>query len=313
MNIIQNLVNEMLASQPKQWSLFKNNQEALKMTQHKHFKVRGVEIVAQFNPVRVVSTMAKTDSKSIRKRNCFLCPKYLPKEQLRLPVLQDYQILCNPFPIFPHHLTIPTIHHTAQCILPRIKELLELAYLLPNFTLFYNGPQCGASAPDHAHFQAAPFGLMPIDKEADSFCSPIYQLKGATLCKLSRYLRNGFTIESESKDELVHLFILLYKYLPIREGEEEPMMNLFAHYGAGKIRLIIIPRKSHRPWQYRQEAGQEQFLSSPGAADIGGLFVTVREIDFERISPSILEDIYQQVCYDDSEIDKIALQFLIEQ
>lgn len=310
MNSIQTSVNDLLSRQPKEWKLFKDNLDALNGVQTKRYQIGQFEIVAQFNPARVISTAAKVDKASIQKRKCFLCPEHLPAEQLRLPVLDGYQILCNPYPIFPNHLTIPTVQHTPQSISPRIRALLELSSALPLYTLFYNGPQCGASAPDHAHFQAAPFGLMPMDREVRSFCSPLYQQEETFLYKLCGYLRNGFVLTSTSIDKLARLFHSLYMCLPQKEGETEPMMNLFTHFEAGEYRLIVIPRKSHRPWQYQLEAGKEQFLSSPGAADIGGLFVTVRAEDFNRLSSALLEDIYQQVCWGDSDINRMAACFL---
>ena len=137
MNSIQTSVNDLLTRQPKEWKLFKDNLDALNGVQTKRYQIGQFEIVAQFNPARVVSTAAKVDKASIQKRKCFLCPEHLPAEQLRLPVLDGYQILCNPYPIFPYHLTIPTVQHTPQSISPRIRALLELSSALPLYTLFY--------------------------------------------------------------------------------------------------------------------------------------------------------------------------------
>lgn len=125
----------------------------------------GFSIRAQFNPARIVSTGAKVDARSLKERKCFLCPENLPVEQERLPFGFRHLVLCNPYPIFPQHFTIPTRKHTPQLILPQWNDFLELTRRLAPFTVFYNGPRSGASAPDHAHFQAVTRGIMPLDEE----------------------------------------------------------------------------------------------------------------------------------------------------
>lgn len=313
MNGLQEKVKWLLTRQVDQWDLARKNYEALQQVQTRTFEIDGFQVKVQFNPARVVSTAAATDKASIRQRRCFLCPDHLPEAQLRLPVLQHYQLLCNPYPIFPQHLTVPALEHAPQRILPRIGDLLELATLLPDFTLFYNGPQCGASAPDHAHFQAAPFGLMPIDREVNDFIEPIGEMEGAHFFRLTGYLRNGFVLRASSLEAIRKGFNRLYRHLPMPSDGDEPRMNLFAHRQGEETQLVIIPRKSHRPRQYFPEAGDEQFLTSPGAADIGGLFITVRPQDFERISAPLLCDIYRQVCLSDAEISAIGNRLVEDQ
>lgn len=301
----QEEVKKMILRQPLCWNLARENYEALNGIETKSIFLDGHTIRVQFNPARTVSTNANVDKDYIRKRRCFLCPENLPAEQLRLPVLDKYIILCNPYPIFPSHLTISSVVHSPQLIHDRIDDMLRLAQLLPEFTIFYNGPCSGASAPDHAHFQASPFGLMPIDEEIPAFFSSVIEYKAASVHELSGYLRNGFVITSDTKDGAAAAFTYLYKYLPIDNVAEEPMMNLFANKIGGGFRLTVIPRKRHRPWQYFEEAGNERFLSSPGAADIGGLFITVRADDFSKVSDKLLRDIYSQVCYGDDDITEI--------
>lgn len=310
MSDLQEKVKLLMKQQMEQWELAKKNYEALQRVQTRSFDIDGFQIKVQFNPARVVSTAAATDKVSIQQRRCFLCPNHLPEAQLRLPVLQHYQILCNPYPIFPQHLTVPALEHAPQRIGQRSGDLLELAALLPDFTLFYNGPQCGASAPDHAHFQASPFGWMPLDRETDRFRVPVIEMDGVQIFQLTGYLRNGFVLCATSNEALRKGFDRLYHLLPMPSDAEEPRMNLFAHRQGDMTQLVVIPRKSHRPWQYFPEAGEEQFLTSPGAADIGGLFITVRPQDFERISAPLLRDIYQQVCLSDAEIIAIGKRLI---
>ena len=147
---IHNLLTEQLAS----WETARNNYAALSGVQVKELNVNGTLYKVQFNPARIVSSGAKVDAKSIKERKCFLCPANLPAVQKGIPFEGHYNILVNPFPIFPRHLTVPETAHVAQRIAPRFGDMLDLARQLTDYTIFYNGPKCGASAPDHAHFQA---------------------------------------------------------------------------------------------------------------------------------------------------------------
>lgn len=158
---IHNLLTEQLAS----WETARNNYAALSGVRVKELNVNGIPYKVQFNPARIVSSGARVDAKSIQERKCFLCPANLPPVQKGIPFSGHYNILVNPFPIFPRHLTIPELAHTPQRIASRFTDMLELAGALTEYTIFYNGPKCGASAPDHAHFQAGNKGFMPIEKD----------------------------------------------------------------------------------------------------------------------------------------------------
>ncbi|MEG1748903.1 MAG: DUF4922 domain-containing protein [Tannerellaceae bacterium] len=303
-------VTEMLAKQLATWPLAAANFHSLEEVQTRSFDMNGFTVRVQFNPARIVSSAAKVDSNSIRARRCFLCPDNLPMEQERLSFGSHYLVLCNPFPIFPEHFTIPSRRHADQVILPRLEDLLELSRRLDAFTLFYNGPRCGASAPDHAHFQAGTRSFMPIDDEVDEqvrkFGSLVLSEKEGSLYTLTHYLRNGFVIKAVTLSAAVALFHRVYAALEVKEGESEPMMNLFCNYGQEGWRLIIIPRRQHRPWQYAA-TGVDHLLTSPGAADVGGLFITPLEEDFRKLSPELLRDVYRQVCLGDAEIEEIAI------
>lgn len=308
MSALQQEVREMLRQQLLTWDLAAANHQALEDVRIKEFDLSGIKIKVQFNPARIVSSAAKVDSHFLKQRKCFLCPAHLPENQLHVS-FKEYWILCNPYPIFREHLTIPVVSHTPQEIRTRINDLLLLARELPDFTLFYNGPRCGASAPDHAHFQAAPFGIMPIDNDIRPFLHLAYQEENCKLFLLTHYLRNGLVIESDSEDQAIRLFHAICQSAKTNPEETEPMMNLFVHFQESAWRLILIPRKKHRPWQY--EAHNEQhFLSSPGAADIGGLFITVRQEDFERVNENLLRNIFEQVCLSDNETNELFQKFV---
>lgn len=302
--------NEMLAKQLKTWPLARDNFRALERIRLKSIQLDDYQVKVQFNPARAISTGAKVEASAIQRRPCFLCAANLPVEQERLPFGFHYLVLCNPYPIFPEHFTIPARSHEPQRILPRLNDLLEIARRLNRHTLFYNGPRCGASAPDHAHFQAVTQGMMPIDQEIDKWLKRAdnHHLtllgeapRGGKLWRLGQYLRNGFVIEGRDQAEVAAWFKRVYDALPKNEDEEEPKMNLFAYHTGTGWRLVIIPRKAHRPWQYAAE-GDERLMSSPGAADVGGLLILPVERDFERMDESLLRDLFDQTCFDDETI-----------
>ena len=69
-------------------------------------------------------------------------------------------------PVFSPHFTVSHLDHRPQAIAEQIDAFLRLmADFGSGWTVLYNGPRCGASAPDHLHFQAVPSGQMPIEKE----------------------------------------------------------------------------------------------------------------------------------------------------
>lgn len=300
--------SELLIKQLAVWPLAKKKYQDLQAIQIKQVDMGGFIIEVQFNPARITSTNA--DMSATRERKCFLCAKNLPIEQIRLPFGYDYYVLCNPYPIFKEHFTIPSKLHEVQEIKTRMPDMLELAYRMNKHTIFYNGPHSGASAPDHAHFQAVTSMQMPIEKEIDLHLSKhgnvILDFDKNRIYMFINYLRNGFLIESKNQVIALILFNIVYdKLCKDRETDTEPGMNIFCKYRNGMWKLIIIPRKKHRP-EHFYAVGEDQFLSSPGAADMGGLFITPRVEDFNKADASIIRDIYKQVCYSDEKIIKIA-------
>lgn len=233
------------------------------------------KVVIQFNPARVVSSTAKVDAASIEERPCFLCEKNRPDVQKGIEFLDKYIILANPFPILDNHLTIALHSHVPQRIRKKIGDILSLAEQLPDYIIFYNGPKCGASAPDHFHMQAG--------------------LKSDILMQGYNELRACLIIEGDTKEDVESDFEDVYHYLSKRQpDEDEPMMNIIAFVDQGKYVLHIFPRKAHRPGQYH-DSGKRQLMISPGAIDMAGLIITVREEDFNKIRKEDIEDIYSQV------------------
>jgi len=263
---IETLLSEQLSS----WETAQNNYAALKRVRIKDVKVNGCLYRIQFNPARIVSSAAKVDSKSIQERKCFLCPANLPPMQKGIPFGEHYQILVNPFPIFPKHLTVPELQHVEQRILHRFSDMLDLATYAEDYIIFYNGPQCGASAPDHLHFQAGNKGFLPIEQEwKEKRGEKVITCKDATLWALNDYPRATLVIEARSKETAIMLFNTVYQAMPSTSGEDEPMMNVLVWKEQKNWIVCIFPRNKHRPSCYTAE-GDTNILISPASVDMGG-------------------------------------------
>ncbi|MFQ9315192.1 DUF4922 domain-containing protein [uncultured Dysgonomonas sp.] len=297
---------ELLQSQLKEWDLARINFEALNRVKTKEFHFDGFKIRVQFNPARIQSSAAKVDAKSIQERKCFLCPNNLPKEQRGIDFAKNYQILVNPFPIFPEHFTIPTYEHTDQLIFNRYGDMLDLAKSLCEYTIFYNGPKCGASAPDHAHFQAGIKGFLPIENEIESLPKEtIYTTESTAVSVLKNYHRNCFLIETKDREEAIRFFKLLYNLLEVKEGDQEPMMNIITWFENDILYSCIFPRQKHRPACFFAE-GEENLLISPASVDLGGVFITPLEKDFEKITKDDISLILKEICIDSQQMQSIT-------
>ena len=299
-------VLDLLQEQLNVWDVARNNYDALRQVRVKELDFGQLKVKVQFNPARIVSSSAKVDPKSIKERKCFLCEQNRPAVQKGLPFGDKYIILINPFPIFPKHLTIPACEHVDQRIQSRFGDMLDLAYNLDEFTVFYNGPKCGASAPDHVHFQAGSKGFLPIEKEWKLFANKEVSEQGAAkLFNLDGYQRGVLVIESNSKESAVELFGNIYASLEIKPGEGEPMMNILAWFDTDKWIVCIFPRTLHRPSCYTAQ-GDDNILISPAAVDMGGVFITPLEKDFEKISTENISEILLEVCMDEVKLQKIV-------
>ena len=220
---------------------------------------------------------------------------------------RDSTVLVNPFPIFRKHLTIPSEMHIDQLIRNSFEDMLNLSKAIPEFAVFYNGPQCGASAPDHLHFQAGNTGFLPIEKDFSEgkFITLISKRKGIEVWHWSGYLRGIITLKGIDKEELIQAFHNFYnKFSEIQPDRPEPMVNILAYYYPEGWVIHIIPRKLHRPCQFFAP-GNEQILLSPASVDLGGVIITPREEDFSKIGVSDIESIFGQVCLEEEEIDRI--------
>lgn len=305
MNLTSLKAKELLQSQLTEWPLAKANFDALNKVESKEFEFDGFTVRVQFNPARIQSSAAKVDAKSIQERKCFLCPNNLPAEQRGIPFGNGYQVLVNPFPIFPEHFTIPTFQHVDQLIFDRYGDMLDLSKSMDNYTVFYNGPKCGASAPDHAHFQAGIKGFLPLEKEIKEIPKEtIYKSDKLSVYAIRNYLRNSFLIEATDKDLAVSYFKKLYSLLDLKEGDKEPMMNILTWYENDTWYSCIFPREKHRPNCFFAE-GEANMLISPAAVDLGGVFITPLEKDFRKITPEDIKNILTEISIDNKKMQSV--------
>jgi galactose-1-phosphate uridylyltransferase len=258
------------------------------------------------------SSAAKVDTKSIAARQCFLCKANRPPQQQDLIFNDRYTILVNPFPIFSRHLTISCEKHTDQRIGNNFDDMLTLAKALPGYVIFYNGPQCGASAPDHLHFQAGNSEFLPIVKDFTESTHPEKAgvKSGIEIWQWKEYLRGIITLKAMRREGLLKAFDYFYKKLTdIQPDKPEPMLNILAYFDTQGWIIHIIPRRIHRPAQFFLE-GRDQILLSPASVDIGGVIITPREEDFDRLSKDDAADIFRQVCFDEDELSRLISLYL---
>ena len=307
MNSVSTEIKQLLTDQKTEWELAGKNFSGLENVQVREFQFDGFTVKVQFNPGRIVSSAAKVDKKSIEARPCFLCAANRPVEQ-RGVTFGEYEVLVNPFPIFPEHFTIPAFAHKPQQIKGNFGNMLDLAQAMDGYSLFYNGPKCGASAPDHFHFQAGNTGFMPLDDEMTALkekYGDTWEKDNVNYCAIKDGLRNFFVLESASKMYMINAFAYIYTELGNQESEEEPMLNILARYIDGVWRILVFPRALHRPSQYFAD-GKENILISPASVDMGGVLITPQEKDFLKIGKADIESILKQVLLPEDQFDKLT-------
>ena len=298
-------VYDLIDRQLAVWQQAKDNFEALSGVGVKEVTVGGFPVKIQFNPARIVSSAAKVDPKTIKERKCFLCAANRPAIQEGLPFMgkkAEYSVLINPFPIFPKHLTVPDVNHVNQTIegeWERFEDMLSLSESLDEFLFFYNGPKCGASAPDHMHFQGGNKGFLPLEYNYNALEKKLLcATEGAKVYAVENYMRGILTIEATDKLAAVAQFRKIYNCLEVKEGEWEPMLNLLAwvvkENNQTKYISVIFLREKHRPSHYFAE-GDANILLSPASVDMGGVFITPLEKDFNKVTEKELVEIADEI------------------
>ena len=294
---IENLFTRQLSD----WQLVRDNYAALDglLTREVIIPIKeslhNSHIMLQYNPERLRSSSANIDNASLKARPCFLCNENQPREQETVVWDNRYKIQINPYPIFSRHLTISALEHKPQRIAGRIADMIHLAKDLPGYVVFYNGPKSGASAPDHAHFQAGLYEELPICYELFCATTSLIDANGngefGTVTCLGRPV---FYIESLDIEHGEQWFNDLIDALPVKKGQEEPMINILCWHDGGSWSIAVFPRRKHRPACYG--TGEDQFVISPASLDMGGLWAVAREEDFNKLTLHDVRLILMDVC-----------------
>ena len=287
------------------WPLAAANFRALKSVNVKDVDVCGLNCHVQYNPCRIASSTANTSPEAIAARPCFLCSATRPAEQFHLKFNgrkhREYNIQINPYPIFPNHLVIVRSEHIPQAIWHHFPDMMSFTLHYPGYTVFYNGPRSGASAPDHLHFQACPRNLMPLETAIDRFLDApgesIATNKDASLYHYTGYTRGVFALKAKTSKSMAKLFYRLLCCFSAEDQTEEPKFNLYTWYADGEYRTAVIFRVSERSHHYSAQ-GADHLTMSPGAADMAGLFIAPMEEDFRKVDARLLGEMLEEVTID---------------
>jgi hypothetical protein len=306
---LSSLCRNLLAEQKVSWQQLRQGYQALKAAEIRDVSCPGYTLKVQWNPQRIVSSAARVDPASIRARPCFLCLKNLPEAQRAILYRKEYVVLCNPAPIFSQHYTISHVHHRPQSIEPALTAFLTLMRdFSPHFTVLYNGPRSGASAPDHQHFQAAPAGTMPVEADirADKKLHLLKSKDGVDVFRAEGLGRAILVLKGARQDHVESA--LLNAIAAMRaafQTVDEPMMNLLGSYREDHWMILIFPRARHRPEVYDLE-GEAQILITPASVEMGGFFITPLEKDFRVLDAKLIENIFQDVSVDEKAMEWIV-------
>ena len=305
---MDNQIDKFIKDQLSVWPMAAENYRGLKKAETKRLDVGGLTVTVQYNPCRRISSEAALDKESISRRPCFLCPENRPEEQTNIEFEgrkgRKYRVTLNPYPIFPSHLVISSFDHTPQSIWHRYQDLLDFVKENEDLIGFYNGPESGASAPDHMHFQACPQGLMPLQNLVDELLDQnqneeaslkfLANVKEAKLFHLNEYAHGVFVLRGVTAKSVAKLFYRLLDCAPVPEGSSEPRLNLIAWCHGGEYRSVVIFREKHRPHNYFSDA-EDHLAMSPGCADMAGVYVAPEKEDFDKLDSALLSQVVEEV------------------
>jgi len=307
-SLVEGLAEQQLAT----WPMLREAVAGLARVEYKKLSARGSEVLAQFNPQRIVSTAAKVDAAAIKQRPCFLCAENLPREERGIAFGEDFVALFNPFPVLPRHLVITSRRHIPQTIEGNFGTLLDLARDLGGeFFAIYNGAACGASAPDHLHFQACERKSLPIIREIETWeRRAVSNDSGIETFSLKDYRVNALIARGNDRGALTGWFEKSLRLLAELTGaESEPMINLVATRDGDRWTVIVFPRGKHRPDRYFAE-GDAKLTVSPAAIDLSGVLVAPQPDHFAKITSRDVEEIYAEVTLGDKVFDALVASLL---
>jgi ribosomal protein S18 acetylase RimI-like enzyme len=299
---------KLLSEQKKSWQDLREGYESLKNVRERDLSCGSFSVRLQYNPGRIKSSLADVGERKANVGGCFLCLDRLPESQKGIFYRSEYLILCNPMPVFPDHLIVSHLDHRLQAIAEHIDLFLRLmGDFGPDWMVLYNGPKCGASAPDHLHFHASPSGQMPVEKEmrAGNRITLTKQVNGVLLYRLRDLGREVLLLEGDDPMAVGSAFRgLLNTLKKVLLIDEEPMMNIAGFQREGKWRLVIFPRRKHRPEAFFRK-GDARVVVSPGVIDMGGLLITPVEKDFEGLGRADVETIYREVSLEEKTVGHV--------
>ena len=294
--------------QLEKWDDARNRYHELRNVRTRELAMGASSIQVQWNPARMVSTGASIDKKAIAERPCFLCEANRPKGQTKKSVDNHFDLLVNPYPILPTHFTIPSVKHEPQRIRDIYGEIHKLLDEYPELMVFYNGPKCGASAPDHAHLQAGTSGRLPLQmswQRLSRNLTPLISLNDdENISLIDEYPCPALLIRSHTPYGDEQLFLRLYDALPMLDDDTEPMMNIVSWRCDDEYLSVVFPRGKHRPDCYYAQ-GNDQYIISPGALDMAGLIITPRQEDFERLTPEKALSILNEVSLPKEQLQQV--------
>lgn len=304
--LLPGLCMQLLEDHKKNWPRLANAYRELTNLRTRSVSCGSYEVIIQYNPQRSVSSGASVDGESIKNRPCFLCHANLPAEQKSILYRNDYSILCNPAPIFDLHFTIAHRQHRPQSLDGSFRDFLTLASdLASDFEIFYNGPACGASAPDHLHFQAIRAGQLPVLKNVETQFQYVKEINDVKIYAGKNLDRSILLLTSRSAEELENQFGKVMRLLQERlTSDEEPKINVIGNYEAEKWRVFIFLRAKHRPDAFFAK-GEKRIFISLGAIDMAGVIITPLIRNFNNLTAATIREIYQEVSRTNDFVTKI--------
>ncbi len=296
---------ELLATQRAAWRDLQLGYESLERIEARDVTCSGFAVRIEHNRGRIASTTAKVEKKSVDRRPCFLCHANLPVEQKGVFYRNDYLVLCNPMPVVSGHFTIAHRTHRPQTIIEEADAFLQImADFGRQWSIMYNGPKCGASAPDHLHFQAVPSGVMPVERQMGDLAGsiPVARIGDTRILHGHGIGREVAVVEGSEPDAVRRAFLMTLDALGGTGGsDKEPMVNVFGSFNGVKWRVMIFPRSKHRPDAFFRE-GDDRIVVSPAVVEMAGILVTPVKKDFDRLEAHTVEEIYREVSLDASKM-----------
>ncbi len=303
-------IDRLFTRQLRDWDVAGRNYAALSNVDTRVLQLGEACVTLQYNPERRRSSAAAIDKQSLDHRACFLCSEHQPAKQKTVLWGGHYKIQVNPYPIFKRHLTIADLRHVPQQLSGRVGDMLQLASALPDFVIFYNGPRCGASAPDHAHFQAGAKGEMPLPAELEHATTHMLADGDEGFIGYVDTLgRSLFTIETSTQRAAERYALRLLDLLPTPEAADEPMVNALCWWNKTDRlwHMVIFPRLKHRPSCYGE--GENRLLLSPGAVDMGGLWAVPERKDYDILTPAMIQALYDELCMSRNDLTTVIRGF----